>query len=120
MLHPENLAASPYSADTLLNDNIILDLARDVVPEGIHVEIPMRVKMSPMPGKHTEHVPLLVYLMVYGGERVPLTRKQADGIRSQLEERIRSLLGFELAKAGRLVSKPFPYPVLEQLIRDYS
>lgn len=121
-LEPARLDKSPYSEDALLNESIILDLARDVATDGVHVEIPMRTKISPNvgSGKYTSHVPLLVYLLVYGGQGFPLTRMDADKIRERLEETIQTQLGFQIVKPGRLVSKPFPYPALGRLIRDYS
>lgn len=119
-LHPENVAKSSWSADQLLKDDIVLNLAREIVPEGIHVEIPMKTRFEAMPGKHTANAPLLIYLLVYGGESIPLTRVAADNIREKLEQAIMERLGFELAKPGRLVSKPFPYSILSKLIRDYS
>jgi hypothetical protein len=120
MLEPECLDSSPYTPDELLNDDsIVLKLARAVAPEGVYVDIPKRTRINPTPGKNTEHVPLLVYLLVYGGEAIPLKRMDADFIRHRLEDAVKALLGFPVAKPGRLVSKPFPYPLLEKLIREY-
>lgn len=121
MLEPEGLDVSPYTLDELLNDDsIILKIARRVAPEGVYVDIPTRTQISPTPGKNTAHVPLLVYLLVYRGEAIPLKRMDADIIRHRLEDAVTTLLGFPVAKPGRLVSKPFPYPLLEKLIREYS
>ena len=118
-LEPDKVAASVYSEEALLDDNIVFDIAREIAPEGVHVEIPARTRINPTSGKHT-HAPLLVFLMVYGGENIPLTRPEADEIRQRLEQTITARLGFEIAKPGRLVSKSFPYPILERLIWDYS
>lgn len=118
-LEPDKVAASVHSEEALLDDDIVFDIAREIAPEGVHVEIPMKTRIDPTPGKHT-HVPLLVFLMVYSGENIPLPRPEADEIRQRLEQTITARLGFEIAKSGRLVSKAFPYPVLERLIWDYS
>ncbi|CAB9519714.1 Domain of unknown function (DUF2431) [Seminavis robusta] len=121
MLDPACLDASPYPKDALLNDDsIVLDIARSVAPEGVHVEIPIRTQITPTPGKNTAHCPLLVFLLVYGGDSIPLQRMEADSIRERLEEAVKTRLGFPLAKPGRLVSKPFPYVLLRKLVRDYS
>ena len=114
-LAPDKLAASGYSEKALLDDDVIYDIAREVAPPGVHVEIPMRNRI-----RTQAHVPLLVFLLVYCGESIPLTRPEADEIRQRLEDAVTARLGFEIAKPGRLVSKSFPYPVLERLIWDYS
>lgn len=120
VLDDEVLEKSQHSASALLDSDIILDIARGVVDDGVHVDVPMRARIDPKPGKNTDHFPLLVYLLVYGGERTPLTRINADKIRERLEDAVEAHLGFEVAKRGRLVSNAFPYRALEQLMRDYS
>ena len=121
MLQPECLDASPNTADELLNDDrIILEIARNVAPEGVHVDIHTRARMNPSPEKIPLHVPLLVYLMVYRGESIPLNHMAANEILLRLEEAVQTQLGFPLAKPGRQVSKPLPYPLLEKLIRRHT
>jgi hypothetical protein len=121
VLEPECLDASPYTHNELMNDDsIILKIARSLAPGGVYVDIPRRTQLNPTPGKNTAHAPLLVYLLVYGGEAIPLKRMDADNIRHRLEDAVTTLLGFPVAKPGRLVSKPFPYPLLENLIREYG
>jgi hypothetical protein len=119
-LDPKHRKTSPYSEKELLSSDIVLELARQVAPEGVSVQIPARAKVTPKPGKHTTHHSLLVFLMVYGGEQRPLTRSDADQIRARLEEITIQKLGFPLAKRGRMVSKPFPYPALENLVREHN
>jgi hypothetical protein len=49
-----------------------------------------------------------------------LTRSIADGIRNEVEETVARETGLEIAKAGRMVSKPFPYFLLGRLLEDYD
>ena len=118
MLNPDILEACPYSEEDILNGNVILNIARTVAPAGVRVEIPASIKITPTPGKSTANFPLLVFLLVYGGEKIPLPRIDADKIRAALEEEVTAQLGFSLAKRGRLVSHPFPAPILDTLIRN--
>lgn len=121
MLEPDCLEASPHSAQTLLDGDFVLHLARKVAPQGVHVDVPARAKVIPQqPGQNTASSPLLVFLLVYGGEHVPLTRSVADKIRAGLEEATKRELGFPLAKEGRLVSKPFPYSAFPHLLEKDS
>lgn len=120
MLDPDSLQASPYTEEDLLNDDIVLELARKVASEGVSVELPAKAKIMPQPGKNTTTNGLLVFLLVYGGERRPLTRTEADHIRATLEDAAMAELQFPLAKRGRMVSKPFPFTVLDQLLNEHS
>lgn len=66
--------------------------------------------------------PLLIFLVVYAGERLPLTHPAADQIRdtvcrtsSDTAIRIR---GFEIAKSELSVSRPFPSRILDASIEE--
>lgn len=122
MMDPACLEASPYTEEDLLENDLVLQLASKVAPEGVSVDVPARAKVVPVPqpGKASTQYPLLVFLLVYGGERRPLTRLAADNIRAQLEETAMKDLLFPLAKRGRMVSKPFPHTVLNQLIKEHN
>jgi hypothetical protein len=50
---------------------------------------------------------------------MPLTRLVADEIRAKLETATFERLGLPVAKRNRMVSKPFPYPLLDVLIAEY-
>lgn len=115
------MEASPHSAQTLLDGDVVLDLARKVAPKGVHVAVPARAEVVPQqPGKSTAGSPLLVFLVVYGGEHIPLTRSVANKIRADLEEATKRKLGFPLAKEGRSVSKPFPYSAFTHLLEKHT
>ena len=61
---------------------------------------------------------LLVFLMVYSGASIPLTRAVADKIRANLEDSMSTELGFDVAKRNRMVSKAFPFPLLDYLMAE--
>ena len=63
-------------------------------------------------------VTLAIFLLNYSGESVPLTRNTADGIRSELEMSVNQQWGFDIAKGGRLVSRPYPTHLLPFLIKE--
>jgi hypothetical protein len=114
-LDPTDLQACRYSIEDLCDGDIILDLAKSLAPQGIRVEIPMRdvVKVNNV-------APLLIFLLVYSGDSMPLTRTLADQTRSRLEEATVEELGMQVVKRNRMVSKPFPYSLLKSLTRTYS
>ena len=87
----------------------------NVTPAGVQCEVPLRSVVLPK----KKAFPLLVFLVVYrSGVQRPLTRSMADAIRNELEEAATARFGLELAKRDRMVSKPFPYPILDTLIED--
>ena len=121
MMDEDCLATSQYTEEALLNSDIVLNLARKIAPEGVSVDVPAKAKVIPQPGgKITNNCSLLVFLLVYGGERRPLTRLDADEIRALLEDAATNELQFPIAKRGRMVSKPFPFTALEHLIREHN
>ena len=65
-----------------------------------------------------EEVTLAIFLLNYSGERMPLTRESADSIRSKLEASVDEHWGFDIAKGGRLVSRPYPTHLLPSLIKE--
>lgn len=65
-----------------------------------------------------EEVTLAIFLLNYSGERMPLTRETADNIRSKLEASVDEHWGFDIAKGGRLVSRPYPTQLLPSLIKE--
>jgi hypothetical protein len=114
-LEPESLQSCRYSLQELTETKVITKLAADLAPQGVRVSVPLwdifTLDHSP--------VPLLVFLLVYSGETMPLTRLVADEIRAKLETATFERLGLPVAKRNRMVSKPFPYPLLDVLIAEY-
>jgi len=115
VLDPTKLASCPHSQHELEHSSVVPELVRQVTPGGVHCEVPLRSVILP---KKTAF-PLLVFLVVYrSGVQRPLTRSMADAIRNELEEAATARFGLELAKRDRMVSKPFPYRILDTLIED--
>lgn len=111
----DDSSSCPFSRESLIHGDMIPSLVKKVVPDGIHVEIPLRDVVN----RRKSNIPLLIFLVVYSGASIPLTRQSADEIRAKVEEIVGRETGLEIAKAGRMVSKPFPYSLLEGLLGEY-
>lgn len=124
ILEPKKLedAASLVSFDDIVNGNAVFDFAQEFIPDGIRFEIPARELMTIGDSSHndSQSIPLAVFLFNYSGESMPLTREAADEIRANIESAIVNNWGLEIAKPGRLVSRPYPYQLLPQLIKEYD
>jgi hypothetical protein len=121
LLDSENLSVSPVSRDDIVDGDAVYKLACELVPTGIRVDVAARVVLAPSEWNFDSHVPLLaVFLMNYSGEYEPLTRELADGIRANLEGRVQEQWKLEVAKAGYLVSRPYPRSLLPTLIKEYN
>jgi hypothetical protein len=116
VLDPETLStvSSRFSEEELIHGSVVPELVQRVVPDGVYADVPLRYVVTNR--KHS-NTPLLIFLVVYAGERHPLKRSQADTIRAALEKAATEKLGFDITKRDRLVSKPFPLHLLDTLIR---
>lgn len=112
-----SLATCRFSREQLVSrESTIFDLCQSVVPSGIGFEIPCRqVGVSTALSSL-----LLILLIVYRGDAVPLTRSLANELRFQLETAVEEQLGLQVYKPNRLVSKPFPYALLDQVVEEYE
>jgi hypothetical protein len=119
MLHPEKLETSPMSYEDIVHGDAVLKLGQERIPDGIRFEITARHLLAPYKVE-AKHVPLAVFLLNYSGESMPLTRPAADQIRDEIEKEITSRWGLDIAKGGRLVSRPYPYHLLPKLINPYE
>jgi len=118
------------SKKELIESDVVLNLAQSVAPDGIRVEIPLREIVVPameksktssdISGQQQQQQLLAVFLLVYSGESMPLSRSSADEIRFHLEDAVASKLGVHIAKRNRMVSKPFPRPLLRSLLEEYE
>lgn len=116
-LDPHRLQDSPYSVEELVCSNVIPDLVQECVPHGFHVELPLRDVVR---DKERSAAPLLIFLVVYAGSSEPLTRHVGNTIRTKVEERVGAEVGLDIAKAGRSVSRVFPFALLEGLLQEYQ
>ena len=119
MLHPDKVETCPLSKEEIVHGDAILQLGNEFIPEGIRFEIAARHLMTPY-WTEGDHVPLAVFLLNYSGESMPLRRSDTDQIRDNIEKEITRRWGLEIAKAGRLVSRPYPFPLLPNLIKTYG
>lgn len=106
-----------FSRYDVENGDIIPRLVQEVVCEypGIDAKVPLRETYETKKLEKTQ----VVFLVVYKGAASPLTRLAADEIRACLESITVKRIGLRIAKAGRIVSKPFPYPLLDHLVEDF-
>lgn len=119
MLHPDKMEASPMAYDDIVHGDAVFQLGQEFIPDGIRFEIPARHLLSPYKA-NCNHVQLAVFLLNYTGESNPLTRTAADEIRDKIEKEISKRWGLDIAKGGRLVSRPYPYHLLPKLIKGYD
>jgi hypothetical protein len=112
-LNREHLGRHQYTSDDLINGTL-LSILQEIVPPGIAIDIPI---WDIVHRKSESSTPLLVFLIVYSGERQVLTRQIADSIRAQVERHLVEDLDIHLAKRGRMVSRLFPLHLLPSLIR---
>ena len=63
---------------------------------------------------------MIVFFIVYCGESQQLTRAMADSYRDRLEYELSKHLELRENRKGRMVSRPFPYPLLQELIDKYT
>lgn len=106
-----------FSRDDLIDGEVIPRIVQEVASEfpGIDAQVPLRETIVTKKVANS----LLVFLVVYKGAANPLTRRVADEIRRRLESVVVERIGLRVAKAGRMVSKPFPYPLLGHLVEDF-
>lgn len=113
-LREEDIAACQWTRQELVEGDAILHAAQELVKgTGIRASVPMRDIVT----ASRDDYPLLVFLLVYSGESQPLTRALADTIRAEVEFMVTGEC-LQVAKANKMVSKPFPYPILDALIEE--
>jgi hypothetical protein len=121
LLIPETLSRAGYTVDEIRYGNSIPNLAQDLLPRGIVCQVPMR-SLIPPTSIANQQWPLLVFLVVYSGEQIPVARNCANIHRKHLENAVEERFGHGtlLRKGDRMVSKPFPYHLLSNLIDERS
>jgi hypothetical protein len=109
------ISEGAFTTKGLVHGDQVLNFCKGLVPDGIRVEVPIRRVLSPPGG-----LEMIVFLICYCGEQLQLTRAAADSYRDTLEAKISQHVTLRENRKGRLVSRPFPYPLLHQLIAGHS
>ena len=104
-----------FTTEGLVHGDQVLYFCRRLVPDSIRVEVPIRRVFTAPAGAE-----MVVFLICYCGEQMQLTRATADSYRDILEAEISKHVTLRENRKGRLVSRPFPYPLLQQVIAEYN
>ncbi|KAI2503832.1 protein of unknown function (DUF2431) [Fragilaria crotonensis] len=109
-----NMTLSGFGINDILDGNAVKQFTQtSIIPEGVNVDIPLRdIRITP------EGDTLIVYLMVYRAESLPLTRALVDSFRCKLETEIGNIVQLRQNRAGRMVSKSFPCSALDAVITE--
>mmetsp|Transcript_13835 Transcript_13835/g.16808 ORF Transcript_13835/g.16808 Transcript_13835/m.16808 type:complete len:420 (-) Transcript_13835:226-1485(-) len=113
-----NDCSSQYSISNIVVGNAIEKIVQSIVPEGIRVEVPERCIL--LKEKTGYEFNMVTYLVVYSGEGVVLRRDQADKYRHAAELEVEKHIILRENRRGRLVSRPFPYYLLQSIIEDHT
>ena len=109
---------SPYSLRDFTQGDAIHEIIEKIIPDGVHVEVPeRRILMKDETGYDFD---MALYLIVYCGRSVVLQRDQADGYRNDTECAVEKYIPLRENRRGRLVSRPFPYYLLQSIIEDHT
>jgi hypothetical protein len=113
-LDPAILQSNLFTHEDLVHGRLVESLVQTCVPTGVRCELVSAAVIAPYQYKH----PLLVNFIVYSGERVSLSRETADAIRAAVEVKALEVFRLDIEKPGLLVSRPFPYGLLPELITN--
>lgn len=113
-LPPDSVETPPFSRHDITDGDAILSLIESILPNGIRVEIPARKVLEP--SESGVEMSIVIFLIVYCAEAKPLTREEADRYRVDAEDVVAKHIPLRANRAGRLVSRPFPYPLLDELL----
>ena len=105
-----------YTMDDIINRDALQAIIQSVVPEGIRVEVPTRsILDTDDTGYETG---MAVFMVVYCGESRAMKRDDADAYRHLVEIEVEKYVALRENRKGRLVSKPFPYYLLDSILKD--
>jgi hypothetical protein len=113
-LDPAILQSNLFTYEDLVHGRLVENLVQTCVPTGVRGELVSAAVIAPYQYKH----PLLVNFIVYSGERVSLSRETADAIRAAVEAKALDVFRLDIEKPGLLVSRPFPYGLLPELMTN--
>lgn len=113
---PDSSPSPEMTLEDIVEGNAIQQFSQNnVVSEGIKVDVPLREIRTTAEGET-----MVIFLMVYRGESLPLTRASVDSYRAKLETELGKILHLPENRVGRLVSKPFPYTALDAVIEEHK
>ncbi|KAL3944005.1 MAG: hypothetical protein SGBAC_001915 [Bacillariaceae sp.] len=110
----------PVSYEDIVNGDAVYKLVTPFIPDGIHFQIAARELLTSDNKLKAGDPPLAVFLLNYSGASTPLSRQGADEIRKSIEATVASEWKLDIAKKGRMVSKPYPSALLPALLEDYE
>ena len=109
-------AQQTFTMDDIINRDAVQAIIQSVVPEGIRVEVPTR---SILDTDDTGYETCMaVFMVVYCGESRAMKREEADLYRNLGEIEVEKYVALRENRKGRLVSKPFPYYLLDAILVD--
>ena len=115
ILLPDSEESLNSQMDIMEGDKI-KEIIQEVVPTGIRVEVPARsILLKEDTGYETN---MAIYMIVYCGESKSMKRDEADKYRHLAEVAVEEHVPLRENRKGRLVSKPFPYHLLESVVAD--
>jgi hypothetical protein len=105
-----------YSAGDIISGDSVRKIIQNIVPDGIRVEIPSRSILTTDRTGYESN--MAVFMIVYCGEYKALRRDEADAYRELAEIEVEKYVPLRENRRGRLVSKPFPYYLLNSVVED--
>eukprot|EP00551_Chaetoceros_affinis_P012279 CAMPEP_0203668772 /NCGR_PEP_ID=MMETSP0090-20130426/5322_1 /ASSEMBLY_ACC=CAM_ASM_001088 /TAXON_ID=426623 /ORGANISM="Chaetoceros affinis, Strain CCMP159" /LENGTH=460 /DNA_ID=CAMNT_0050533301 /DNA_START=59 /DNA_END=1441 /DNA_ORIENTATION=- len=109
---------SPYSAREIIDGDAIKDIIESIIPQGIVVDVPERRFLTK--DETGYDFDMVIYLVVYCGQSKVLRRDEADEYRHATECEVEKHVPLRENRRGRLVSRPFPYYLLQSIIDDHT
>ena len=104
------------SIQDIIHGDAVQEIIQSIVPDGIRVEIPTRSILDKIDtGYETD---MAVFMVVYCGENKAMRRDEADKYRALTELTMEAYVPLRENRKGRLVSKPFPYYLLDYVVED--
>lgn len=118
---PDDEGASAIcNLDQILEGDAIETIIQEsCVPDGVRVEVPAR-QILDLHESHGMSTRVAVFLVVYCGERHPVTRVAADRWRENTEQEVSRYVPLRENRRGRTVSHAFPYPALHPEIKYHT
>ena len=111
--------ASPsYSMHDIVDGDAVQSIIENIVPDGIRVEVPSRDILKKIDTGYETN--MAVFMIVYCGDYKALCRDEADRYRHLAEIEVEKHMSLRENRKGRLISKPFPYYLLDSVVEDTS